>query len=150
MTKTFFFTLLILIVFSPGFSQTKKAVDSLEHQIAIAKDDTTRIKQQAYLCLLYRLGNSDSSLFYGQLALESSRKINYPQGEVLALQFMCITLGQMGNLPKAFETAFKAIEIAKANGLRDYSGALNALGEVYIVLKDYPKALSYLDEQKLM
>ena len=150
MAKTFFFTLWILIAFNPGFSQTKETVDSLQHQLTHAKDDTSRIKQQAFLCLLYRLGNSDSSLFYGQQALESARKINYVQGEILALSFMSITLEQMGNLPKALETAFKAIEIAKANGLGNYSAALNAIGEVYIVLKDYPKALGYLQEQKLM
>ena len=143
-------SILILLLFLSNFAitQTPEAIKNLQHQIAIAKDDTSRINQQAYLCLLYRLGNSDSSLFYGQQALVSARKINYVPGEVLALQFMSITLEQMGNLPKALETAFKAIEIAKANGVENYSGALNATGEVYIVLKDYPKALSYLQEQK--
>lgn len=143
-------SILILLLFlsSFGFTQTPEAISNLQHQLSIAKDDTSRIKQQAYLCLLYRLGNSDSSLFYGQQALESARKINYVQGEILALSFMSITLEQMGNLPKALETAFKAIEIAKTNGFENYSGALNAVGEVYIVLKDYPKALSYLREQK--
>jgi signal transduction histidine kinase len=140
--------MLLLFLSNFGFTQTPEAISNLQHQIAIAKDDTSRIKQQAYLCLLYRLGNSDSSLFYGQQALESSRKINYVQGEILALQFMSLTLEQMGNLPKALETAFKAIEIANANGLKNYEGALNAIGEVYIVLKDYPKALNYLREQK--
>ena len=108
--------ILLLFVSNLGIAQTPEAIGNLQHQIAIAKDDTSRIKQQAYLCLLYRLGNSDSSLFYGQQALESARKINYVQGEILALSFMSITLEQMGNLPKALETAFKAIEIAKANG----------------------------------
>jgi signal transduction histidine kinase len=142
-------SILILLLFlsNASFTQTPEAIRNLQHQIAIAKDDTSRIKQQAYLCLLYRLGNSDSSLFYGEQALKSARKINYVQGEILALQFMSITLEQMGNLPKSLEMAFKAIEIAKANGLNNYEGALNAIGEVYIVLKDYPKALSYLQEQ---
>src|SRR5579875_1563856 len=142
--------ILLLFLSNFGFTQTPEAISYLQHQIANAKDDTTRIKQQAFLCLLYRLGNSDSSLFYGQQALKAANKINYVQGEALALSFMSITLEQMGNLPKALETAFKAIEIAKANELADYSGALNAIGEVYIVLKDYPKALAYLQEQKLM
>ncbi|MBS1496296.1 MAG: GHKL domain-containing protein [Bacteroidetes bacterium] len=141
--------ILILLIFISGFgfTQTPEAISNLQHQIAIAKDDTIRINQQAFLCLLYRLGNSDSSLFYGEQALIAARKINYVKGEVLALSFMSITLVQMGNLPKALETAFNAIEIAKANGLKNYEGALNAIGEAYIVLKDYPKALSYLREQ---
>ena len=141
--------LLLLLLFASnfGFTQTPEAISNLQHQIAIAKDDTSRINQQAFLCLLYRLGNADSSLFYGEQALSTARKINYVKGEVLTLSFMSITLVQMGNLPKALETAFKAIEIAKANGLKNYEGALNAIGEVYIVLKDYPKALNYLREQ---
>ena len=139
--------ILLLFVSNLGIAQTPEAIGNLQHQIAIAKDDTSRINQQAFLCLLYRLGNADSSLFYGELALNAARKINYVKGEVLALSFMSITLVQMGNLPKALETGFKAIEMAKANGLKNYEGALNAIGEAYIVLKDYPKALSYLREQ---
>ncbi|MBS1621192.1 MAG: tetratricopeptide repeat protein [Bacteroidetes bacterium] len=139
--------ILFLFVSNLGIAQTPEAIGNLHHQIAIAKDDTSRINQQAFLCLLYRLGNADSSLFYGELALKAARKINYVKGEVLALSFMSITLVQMGNLPKALETGFKAIEMAKANGLKNYEGALNAIGEAYIVLKDYPKALSYLREQ---
>ena len=60
---------------------------------------------------------------------------------------MSITMQQMGNLPKALEMAFKALQIAKANNL-ECEAALNAIGETYIVLNDYPKALSYLRWQK--
>ena len=41
---------------SIGFAQTKEAVDSLQHQLAIAKDDTSRINAQIALCLLYHFG----------------------------------------------------------------------------------------------
>ncbi|WP_336517125.1 ATP-binding protein [Pollutibacter soli] len=142
--------ILLLFLSNSGFTQTVEAINELHHRLAIATDDTSKINQQAYLCLLYRLGNTDSSLFYGEQALAAARKINYVQGEILALSFMGITLVQMGNLPKALETSFKSIELAKENGLGNYSGALNAIGEVYIVLKDFPKALKYLQEQKSM
>jgi two-component system NtrC family sensor kinase len=99
------------------------------------------------LCLLYRLGNTDSSLLYGQQALKSARQINYPRGEILALSFMSITMEQMGNLSKALEMAFKALQIAKTIK-SESEAALNAVGETYIILKDYPKALSYLQKQK--
>ena len=97
-----------------------------------------------YLCYEYRLGNADSSLLYGNRALENSRKINYHVGEVLSLGFMAITTHQTGNLPKALEMGFEALRIAKANNLEDHTGAaLNALGETYIVLQDYPKAFDF-------
>ena len=149
MIKTFTFTIFLLLVWSNGCTQTREAIDNLKHQLAIAKDDTSRIKAQAYLCLLYRLGNTDSSLLYGQQALKSARQINYPIGEILALSFMSITMEQMGNLPKALEMAFKALQVGKTNQLENKcEAALNAIGETYIILKDYPKALSYLQKQK--
>jgi hypothetical protein len=132
MIKTFTFTILLLLVWSNGYTQTREAIDTLHHQLAIARDDTSRIKAQAYLCLLYRLGNTDSSILYGQQALKSARQINYPTGEILALSFMSITMEQMGNLPKSLEMAFKALQIGKTNQLESKcEAALNAIGETY-------------------
>ncbi len=148
MIKTFRLTILFAFAWSVGFAQTKEAIDSLHHQLAIAKDDSSRVKEMARLCLAYRLGNTDSSLFYGQQALTAARQINYPAGEILALSFLSITTQQRGNLPKALEMAFKALQIGNANHLENNAGALNAIGETYIILKDYPKALTYLRKQE--
>ena len=148
MIKTFRFTILLAFAWNIGFAQTKEAIDSLHHQLAIAKDDTSRVKAQVCLCLAYRLGNTDSSLFYGQQALTAARQINYPAGEILALSFLSYTTQQMGNLPKALEMAFKALQIGNSNHLENSAGALNAIGETYIMLKDYPKALTYLRQQE--
>ena len=148
MMKTFRFTILLVFAWSVGLAQTKEAIDSLHHQLAIAKDDTSRVKEMVWLCLAYRLGNTDSSLFYGQQALTAARQINYPAGEILALSFLSYTTQQMGNLPKALEMAFKALQIGNAHQLENNAGALNAIGETYIMLKDYPKALNYLRQQE--
>ena len=148
MIKTFRLTILFAFAWSVGFAQTKEAIDSLHHQLAIAKDDSSRVKEMASLCLAYRLGNTDSSLFYGQQALTAARQINYPAGEILALSFLSYTTQQMGNLPKALEMAFKALQIGNSNHLENSAGALNAIGETYIMLKDYPKALTYLRQQE--
>jgi signal transduction histidine kinase len=147
MIKKFIINVLLLLPGIIGFAQTRAAIDDLHHQLAIAKDDTSRIWAQAYLCLSYRLGNTDSSIFYGLQALNSAQRINYPVGEILALGFMSITMVQMGNLPKALEMAFKALQIAKANN-SECEAALNAIGETYIILNDYPKAFIYLRWQK--
>src|SRR5665213_175820 len=106
MIKTFIFTFLLSFACSIGFTQTREAIDSLQHQLVIAKDDTSRINAQTGLCYLYRLGNADSSILYGQQALQLSQQINYPAGEVWALALMSITMEQTGNLPKALEMAF--------------------------------------------
>ena len=145
MIKGFAFLLLFLLAFNFGFTQRREAVDSLQRQLANAKDDTSRINAQIALCLLYRLGNTDSSLMYGQLALESAEKINYIPGQVSVLGFMCIVTEQRGNLPKALELGFKALQLGQEYHLETLSGpALDGIGEAYIILKDYPTAINYL------
>ena len=149
MIKTLVISFLFMFVYTIGFTQTNEEIIDLKHQSAVAKDDTSLIKAEIDLCYVYRLGNTDSSLLFGQHALTLSEKINYPKGEILALSFMALTQQQLGNLPKALEMAFKALQIGKAHRLeRLTGGALNAIGEIYIILKDYPKALHYLHIQK--
>src|SRR6478609_2299639 len=145
MTKTFILTFLFSIVCSFGFTQTREAVDSLQRQLANAKDDTSRINAQIALCLFYRLGNTDSSLMYGQQALESAEKINYIPGQISVLGFMCIVAEQRGNLPGALELGFKSLRLGEEHNLEILAGpSLDGIGEAYIILKDYPKAINYL------
>jgi signal transduction histidine kinase len=145
MKKGFAFILLFTVAFNLGFTQTRQAVDSLQHQLANAKDDTSRINAQIALCLLYRLGNTDSSLMYGEHALETAEKIKYIPGQISALGFMCIATEQRGNLPKSLELGFRALQLGQEHHLEDLAGpALDGIGEAYIILKDYPKAINYL------
>jgi len=145
MIKGFGFILLFALVLNFGFAQTRQAVDSLHRQLASAKDDTSRINAQIALCLLYRLGNTDSSLMYGEQALESAERINYIPGQISALGFMCIVTEQRGNLPKSLELGFKALQLGEEHRLETLMApALDGIGEAYIILKDYQKAINYL------
>jgi two-component system, NtrC family, sensor kinase len=145
MMKGFICIFLFLIVCNFGFSQTKEAIDSLQRQLANAKDDTSHIKAQIALCLLYRLGNTDSSLAYGQQALGAAQKIKYVPGQINALGFMSIVTEQRGNLPKSLELGFKALQLGEEHHLETLTGAaLDGIGETYIILKDYPAAIIYL------
>jgi len=151
MIKGFGFILLFALVLNFGFAQTRQAVDSLHRQLASAKDDTSRINAQIALCLLYRLGNTDSSLMYGEQALESAERINYIPGQISALGFMCIVTEQRGNLPKSLELGFKALQLGEKHRLEALAGpALDGIGEAYIILKDYQKAINYLSRYILI
>jgi len=128
-----------------GFTQTRQAIDSLHKRLAEARDDTSRINAQIALCLFHRLGNTDSSLMYGQQALEAAEKINYIRGQVSVLGFMCIVTEQRGNLPGALELGFKSLRLGEEHNLEILAGpSLDGIGEAYIILKDYPKAINYL------
>src|SRR3954467_4308708 len=96
-----------------GFAQTREAIDGLHKRLTEAKDDTSRINAQIALCLFYRLGNTDSSLMYGKLALESAEKINYIRGQITVLGFMCIVTEQRGNLPGSLELGFKSLRLGE-------------------------------------
>src|SRR6478735_7923940 len=143
--KRIFIFIFLANSWQSGFTQTSEAINSLHHQLAVAKDDTSRINAQIALCLLYRLGNTDSSLIYGEQALQAAQQINYLPGQIEALSFMCIVTEQKGNLPRALELGFRALQLAEDHDLNSLAGpAFDGLAEVYIILKDYSKALSYL------
>ncbi len=64
---------------------------------------------------------------------------------------MAVSLEQLGDLPGALEMAFKAIQIAKGNNIETKTApSLNAIGETYIILKEYPKAIFYFHLQKTL
>ena len=132
-----------------AFTQSKEIIDQLHKELASATTDTGKINAQLLLCFEYRLGNADSSLSYGNLALENSKRVNYYIGQVDCLGWLSITTAQTGNLPKALEFGYEALRIANEKHLENYiGGALNGLGETYTVLQNYPKALYYLRWQK--
>ncbi len=159
-------TLLLLLVSVPSFAQTKEVIDSLKSILAATKNDTIRVNAQIGLCNQYRLGNIDSSTFYGQQALKLARQIDYLPGQILALSFLTDPAVQQGDFPKTLELGFKAIQLAQKHHLERSkivirSGgnfaftvyvltgpALTNMADVYINLKDSPKAKSTL--QKLI
>src|SRR5437764_10343098 len=108
MTRYLTFTVVCASVAATCFGQTRTAIDRLQTQFRTAKDDTSKINAQIDLCLAYRLGNTDSALFYGRKALIASEKSNYVKGQVMARGFMAITFEQLGDLPEALRMSFKA------------------------------------------
>ena len=155
-------TILLLLVSGSCFAQRKEVVDSLKSLLTTTKNDTTRIYAQIGLCNQYRLGNIDSSRFYGQQALELARQINYLPGQILALSFLTGSAQQQGDYPKTLELGFKAIQLAQEHHLErskailgsgsDYAltvyvltgAAFTNMADVYVNLKDYPKAINYM------
>ena len=143
--RTFIGIFLLSFVFHVCPGQRRQAIDSLHRLLAEALDDTSRINAEIRLCLLHRLGNTDSSILYGQRALESANRVHYVPGQIQALSFMCIVTEQQGNLPGSLEMGFGALRLADENNMHRLAApALDGIGETYIILKDYSRALSYL------
>jgi len=144
MKKSITIMILLIGIANNGLAQRQQTTDSLKHELAIAKQDTSRVLIMARLCALYRWSNTDSALFYGDRALTLAQQIKFPAGELYALATKSWALHTMGNLSKSLELGFRALQIGQDNQLGLQTGrALLAVGKCYLSLKDYPKALSY-------
>lgn len=120
--------------------------DRLIYALQTAKDDSTRALVMTQLAESYRDDDlvRDSTFFYGQKALELSRKIGYASGEAKALLALSYYFFARGNYTNALELGLKALEIARVKGLRyDQAFAMIRIGNVYMNLKNYREALRY-------
>lgn len=143
LTTLYWSAILFTIPTHLTFGQTK-LTDSLKHQLTITDQDTNRVLLLSELCLQYRLSMPDSAMSYGQRALQLAREINYAKGEADALGSIGFVMREVGNLPNALKTEFKAYQIAEAhNQVYEMARSLNIIGNIYFDLKDYTQALTY-------
>ncbi len=149
--KILFLILLCSLSCSFCFSQSK-SLDSLKHELAIVTNDTSRVFIMIDLIWFYRYTNPDSSLFYSDKAIELTHKIGFIDGEIQVLAFTCLIWQGLGNLPKALEIGFNALNLAEKNHIvGEVRGIpLGNIGYVYFELKDYPKAMSYFQQMKTL
>ena len=142
--------LIFLLVFSwhIGFSQSQ-VIDSLRHELAIAKVDTSRALIMADLASYYKFDNPDSSLLYAQHTLTLARKIKFIKGEFQGYHQMGFAFSVIGNYPRGMEMQLKALRMAEKYGLwANKAEVLQQLGNNYRNVEDYPKALAYLKQSK--
>lgn len=90
--------------------------DSLMHALTHAKTDTGKIAIMVSLCNQYMFNKPDSALFYGYGAINISREIGFPKGEVEAMQASAIALNTIGNFSKAFQITLQGVNLANTIG----------------------------------
>ncbi|MEI9909577.1 MAG: tetratricopeptide repeat protein [Bacteroidota bacterium] len=152
MKKTVLYILLSFLL-SSGFSQAKQSlIDSLKHELAVARQDTSRVLLMNELSSQYSYVMVDSALYYGQEALALARKINYARGEANALDDLGWSLRITGNVAKALELYFKSIKIADKNNLiAQKASALLIIGQIYWEeFNDNAKALNFTFRAKAL
>jgi two-component system NtrC family sensor kinase len=140
---------LLLGLFSALLSsaQEQKKIDSLKHELTIAKADTQRVLLLSEIGDRYRHINVDSAIFFDQRAILLARKINFPKGEVQSLRRMAFVYRISGNTPKAMEINFKTLKLAVSKDLKyDQASIVNQIGGIYSEENDYHKALFFLKE----
>src|SRR5262245_33441743 len=127
-----------------SFSQNVniQQVDSLRQVLARAKHDTSRARILADLAEAYRAAKPDSTLYFADQALQLSRSINFPFGEMRAYLVLCHYFQFNGiDIPKALETGLRAVGITEKYHFKDYeAGCLLRLGLIHFTLGSIQEA----------
>jgi two-component system NtrC family sensor kinase len=129
-----------------GFGQNRQVSDSLRHELAITKQDTSRVLILVALAGNYQNVNPDSALRYGQQALNLAKKITFLRGQVRAFNTLGNANRLIGNLPKGLDLIFKGLQIAEENNFTyEAARCYNLLGVIFAAnLGDNLKGSDYL------
>lgn len=126
-------------------AQPNALIDSLKHQLAIAKDDTSKVLILGYLCNTYRVVSLDSVAIWGKRGVALAQKIGYARGELRVLYSWQNVLENHGDIPESLELNFKALKIAQEKHFPvETALAFSNIGTDYWDLQDYPKAITFL------
>jgi tetratricopeptide (TPR) repeat protein len=148
--KFLFFSLLI-ISYQIGLSQKKELPVSLLEQLS-NNEDSARANILLKLATYYLDSEKfDSAKLYAEEAIAVSQKNNLLSTYCKASRGLGRVYRFYGNQIKALQALLPALKVAKSNNLsEEAAGLLNTIGLSYIDLKDYPKAMEYQLECKLL
>jgi len=139
------FLLAIIFFLRGSFANAQLAfIDSLKHQLDIAKEDTNKLELLIRLSFNYTWSYADTSFMYAKQALELAQKLNSGPGIAFAQGQMSSALITLGNYPLALDYAFKALQWAEKSGsASDQSYANLGIAMCYREQGDYNSSLAY-------
>jgi len=123
-------------------TQVATPADTLEAQLARAKEDTAKAGLLGYLCFHYFLVSPQKGLAYGQQGLRLAQKLGYKRGIAYCNQSSSFCLWVMGNFNGALQSALQSL--AQYEELKDYrriAYSYLALANIYREIGDYKKGL---------
>ena len=110
--KTLFLSVVLLLIFYLCKAQPK-FTDSLQHELAVAKDDTTKALILFSLSQYYTTIQLDKSFYFAQQAIELSQKVNYKYGEALGIFNLASAFDKESNYSKSLDMAYHCLAIAE-------------------------------------
>lgn len=137
--------LIFLIVYGSTVMAQTANIDSLQRLLQSEKQDSNRVTLLWKLAEQYQFFKPDTTLQLAQQALLLAQHIKYKEGESRSLAVMATGQYLLGNYSAALNNYMQKLQLEeKRNSSRNYASALNNIGLMYILLADYPYALSYL------
>ncbi len=137
--------LLIFFIHCTAVESQTARIDSLRSLLQTAKHDTDRVTLLWKLAEQYQFFKPDTTLQLAQQSHLLATHIRYTEGQSRSLAIMATGQYLLGNYSAALNNYMLKLQIEeKRNSSRNYASALNNIGLMYILLADYPNALSYL------
>jgi tetratricopeptide (TPR) repeat protein len=137
--------LVFFIVYCSAAVAQSSKIDSLRHLLQTEKQDSNRVTLTWRLAEQYQFFKPDTTLQLAQQAFLLAQHIKYKEGESRSLAVMATGQYLLGNYSAALNNYMLKLQLEeKRNSSRNYASALNNIGLMYILLADYPNALSYL------
>jgi signal transduction histidine kinase len=153
--KNYFLLALFCLCIIRIYAQTEKSIDSLR-QVLLTQNrsivgDTTLVNLYCELGKEYTKNKSDSAIYYLQKALAISQVNTYNPG-LLKTYMLLGRYYSVQFLPaKAIEFWFKSLAVAEQlNAPYEIRVLTNKIGEAYMSMKDYKKALAYFRKYSTM
>ncbi|KOY87189.1 hypothetical protein AD998_14470 [bacterium 336/3] len=140
----FFICTIILIGHTHSFSQNKKILDSLKNAYKKVTHDTSKVKIQLEIAMLYEKSKIDTAFAVAEKMFVQSEKLNYQRGKVQSMYIIGRKYYGEGNYPKATEYLNKSLKISEQMHYNDYVALnSNSLGNIYTFQGNFPQALNY-------
>jgi hypothetical protein len=92
----------------------QNTIDSLHQLLATTREDTIKVNLLNQLSWNFSETKPDSNLFYGNQALELSKKIHYTEGEIFCFINTSSGFSLSGNYSKALENSLEALKKSEA------------------------------------
>ena len=137
----------LLLLLNTCVLAQNQLIDSLKYQLTIARQDTNRVVILTSLCNMYRQVNTDSSKLFGEAAIQLARQINFPTGEVSALQSLSAVLRIQGDIPNSLKYRLEALKVLEEKlPNMDKTNIWVGIGLIYLDINDYAKAKYYFQK----
>ncbi len=144
MKKVFLIISLILLVYSIGFAQDQKELDSLTQILTTAKHDTTKLKMYLKIGDLYEYSMPDSALIYLNKLLDVADSNRDKEIIALCYNHLGIVYQNFGKYQLAIDYYTKAKKINKETDNKvGLGGNFVNIGLIYYYQGNYDKALEF-------
>ncbi len=118
--------------------------DSLLQQLAIAKEDTSKVNLFNALGFSYAWSDADTSLMYAQHGMDLAQKIYFDKGVARAQLIMCAAFTTIGNYFRALDNGFRVLPfLEKTNDRLNIVFANQLIAGCYRDMGDYNNSLLY-------